>query len=49
MKKSTVKRQEKNNTFIIASRPMRNPSIQIEFKNLSNIVKDFLTLKWNKH
>ena len=41
MKKSMVK-QEKNNTFIIAKRPMKNESIQIKFKNLSKLVKNFL-------
>jgi len=34
--------QQKNNTFIIAKRPMKNKSIQIKFKNLSKLVKNFL-------
>jgi len=38
MKKSTVKP-----LAIIPKRPMRNPSIEIKYKNLCKIIRDFIS------
>jgi hypothetical protein len=44
MKKSTVKP-----LAIIPKRPMRNPSIEIKFKDLCKIIKDFITKNETKN